>query len=184
MKYGKIEKTDILDGQGVRVSLYVSGCRNHCKGCHNAVACNFNYGNEYTQETKEEILNEVGKEYISGLSLLGGEPFEQENQEECYKLAKEVKEKYNKSVWCWTGYKYKDLIKGGEKYIDGITNNLLENIDVLVEGEFILDKRDISPSNLWRGSTNQRVIDLNETRRTKKLSFLKDVPNSKGDKYE
>lgn len=159
MYYGNIKKYDIADGPGVRVSLFVSGCRHHCKGCFNAETWDFQYGQPYTQEVEEEILAALKPGYIEGLTLLGGEPFEPENQAELVKLLKKVRITYpDKNIWCYTGYLYDvDLIPGGKVYTE-VTEEMLSYIDTLVDGEFIEAEKDLSLQ--FRGSRNQRIIHL------------------------
>ena len=161
MNYGEIKKYDIADGPGVRVTLFVSGCRHHCKGCFNAETWDFHYGNPYTEKTEKEILDALNHPYIAGLTLLGGEPFEPENQEELVRLLKEIKENYpKKNIWCYTGYTYdKDLLEGGKVYTP-FTEEMLSYIDTLVDGQFIESQKDITLK--FRGSANQRILDLNE----------------------
>lgn len=163
MYYGNIKSYDIADGPGVRVSLFVSGCRHHCKGCFNAETWDFEYGKPYTQETEDEIVRMLGDEYIQGLTVLGGEPFETENQPEMAKLLKRVKETYpEKDIWCYSGYLYDvDMQKGGRVYTD-VTEEMLSCIDVLVDGEFVEEQKDITL--LFRGSRNQRLIVLKNGR--------------------
>ena len=138
MNYGTIKNYDIANGTGVRVSLFVSGCRHHCKGCYNSETWDFNYGNPYTKEVEAEILEALKPAYIQGFSLLGGEPFEPENQKELAGLLQKIKESYpEKNVWCYTGYLYDvDLIPGGKVYTE-YTDKMLACIDTLVDGEFI-----------------------------------------------
>ncbi len=159
MYYGNIKKYDIADGPGVRVSLFVSGCRHHCKGCFNAETWDFKYGNPYTEETEREILEALKPSYIEGFSLLGGEPFEPENQRELVKLLRKVKERYpEKTVWCYTGYLYdRDLAEGGSVFTE-VTEEMLSFIDVLIDGEFIEAQKDLTLE--FRGSRNQRIIHL------------------------
>ena len=159
MYYGNIKKYDIADGPGVRVSLFVSGCRHHCKGCFNAETWDFQYGQPYTQEVEEEILAALKPGYIEGLTLLGGEPFEPENQAELVKLLKKVRTTYpDKNIWCYTGYLYDvDLIPGGKVYTE-VTEEMLSYNDTLVDGEFIEAEKDLSLQ--FRGSRNQRIIHL------------------------
>ncbi|WP_461810690.1 anaerobic ribonucleoside-triphosphate reductase activating protein [Faecalimonas sp.] len=163
MNYGNIKKHDIADGPGVRVSLFVSGCTHHCKGCFNSETWDFNYGQPYTSETEKEILKAMEPGYISGFTLLGGEPFEPENQKVLVGLLKNIRAKFpDKSIWCYTGYTYDvDLIKDGKVHID-VTDEMLSYIDVLVDGEFIEDKKDLLLE--FRGSSNQRLIDLDKMR--------------------
>lgn len=164
MNYGVIKKYDIANGTGVRVSLFVSGCRHHCKGCFNAVAWDFDYGPPYTEETEAEVLDALAPDYIEGLSLLGGEPFEPENQQVLVNLLRKVRSQYpDKNVWCYTGYLYDvDLIPGGKVCTD-VTKEMLSYIDVLVDGEFIEAEKDLTLE--FRGSRNQRILKLAEGRR-------------------
>ena len=137
MNYGTIKNNDIANGTGVRVSLFVSGCRHHCKGCFNSETWDFNFGNPYTKEVEAEILEALKPAYIQGFSLLGGEPFEPENQKELAGLLQKIKESYpEKNVWCYTGYLYDvDLIPGGKVYTE-YTDKMLACIDTLVVGEY------------------------------------------------
>ncbi len=163
MYYGEIKKTDIANGRGVRVSLFVSGCRHHCKGCFNPETWNFCFGKEYTKKTEEEIISALKPDYIHGISLLGGEPFEPENQPELLGLLKKVKEEFpHKNVWCYSGYLFEELTgeKPSSAYID-ITGEMLSLIDVLVDGKFCEDKKDVSLK--FRGSSNQRIIDIKKS---------------------
>ena len=155
MYYGKIKKTDIANGPGVRVSLFVSGCRNHCKGCFQPETWSFNYGQEYDGvNTVNEIIEALSPEYISGLSILGGDPIERENISEVVTLCNLVKRLYpDKTIWLYTGYNYEDI---AEMY-----PNVLEVIDVMVDGPFIADLKDISL--VFRGSSNQRIINVPES---------------------
>lgn len=163
MYYGNIKGYDIADGPGVRVSLFVSGCRHHCKGCFNAETWDFAYGQPYTKETEDQIIDMLAGSYIQGLTVLGGEPFEPENQPEVMRLLRRVKKTYpGKDIWCYSGYLYDvDMQKGGCVYTD-VTEELLSYIDVLVDGEFVEDMKDITL--LFRGSRNQRLIVLKDGR--------------------
>ena len=163
MNYGAIKKIDVANGEGVRVSLFVSGCRNACKGCFQPETWNFHFGNVFSAETEEEIIKALEPDHISGLSLLGGEPFEEENQAVLAPFCEKIKEIYpTKNIWCWTGYIYdKDLIKGGRKYTE-FTDRLLNCIDVLVDGPFIEEKKNLMLE--FRGSENQRILKLAELR--------------------
>ena len=159
MHYGKIKECDIADGPGVRGSLFVSGCRHHCKGCFNPETWDFKYGQPYTRETEDEVLRLLEPEYIQGFSLLGGEPFEPENQGVLTGLLRRIKEQYpTKDVWCYTGYLYDaDLVKGGKVYTE-VTEEMLSYIDVLVDGEFVEELKDVTL--VFKGSSNQRIIEL------------------------
>ncbi len=159
MNYAKIKEYDIADGPGVRVSLFVSGCRHRCKGCFNPETWDFGYGCPFTGETREHILQLLGKPYIQGLTLLGGEPFEPENQKELVKLLREVRKKYpQKDIWSYTGFVYEqDLTPGGRAYTE-VTDEMLSCLDVLVDGPFIEEQKDITLK--FRGSKNQRVLPI------------------------
>ncbi|MGN0333069.1 MAG: anaerobic ribonucleoside-triphosphate reductase activating protein [Lachnospiraceae bacterium] len=159
MNYGTIKECDIADGPGVRVSLFVSGCRHHCKGCFNADTWDFNYGMPYTKETEDEIIRLLAPDYIQGLTLLGGEPFEPENQRELVKLLKRVRETYpDKDIWSYSGYIYDvDMAEGGRAYTE-VTKEMLSYLDVLVDGPFVQELKDITLK--FRGSKNQRIIKL------------------------
>ena len=162
MNYGTIKKTDIANGDGVRVSLFVSGCRRHCKGCFNSQTWDFCYGTPFTDKTEEEILSALEPSYIAGLTILGGEPFEQENQEVLSEFLAKVKNAYpNKTIWCYTGYVYDEdiLPENGQKHCE-FTKKMLENIDTLVDGPFIEEKKNIMLQ--FRGSENQRIINLKQ----------------------
>lgn len=159
MNYGELKKIDIANGNGCRVSLFVSGCTNHCQGCFQPQTWNFDYGKPFTKETADEILEALKPEFISGLSVLGGEPFELANQKELLPLLKRVKAEYpNKNIWCWTGFVLdQDLLEGGRRHGPD-TDEMLSLIDVLVDGPFDLTKKDLMLE--FRGSSNQRLIDL------------------------
>ncbi len=165
MHYGAIKKYDIADGEGVRVSLFVSGCTNRCPGCFQPQTWDFDYGEPYTEKTEQEIIEALRDRNISGLTLLGGEPFEIENQNVLTGLLRRVRtELPEKNVWAYTGFIYdRDLVPGGRRYCD-VTDEMLSCIDVLVDGPFIEEQKDIRL--VFRGSANQRVLNLKETRRT------------------
>lgn len=162
MNYANIKKHDVANGTGVRVSLFVSGCTHRCKGCFNAEAWDFSYGKPYTAETEEEILAALGKSYIAGLSLLGGEPFEPCNQRALLPLLRRFRERFpQKDVWCYSGYTLDtDLAAGGRPHCEA-TDEMLSLIDVLVDGEFVEEKKDLKLR--FRGSSNQRIIDVKRT---------------------
>lgn len=160
MYYGAIKKFDVADGEGVRVSLFVSGCRNCCPGCFQPETWNFNYGKEFTAETIREILEALKPSHIQGFSLLGGDPFEEENQEVLIELLELIKETYpEKDIWCWTGYLYEDLIEGGKKHTE-YTDKMLKLTDVLIDGPFIQEKKNLMLK--FRGSENQRLLHLKD----------------------
>ena len=162
MNYAKIKWHDIADGPGIRVSLFVSGCRHHCKGCFNPETWPFTYGEAYTTEVQNAILEGLGKSYIRGLTLLGGEPFEPENQPSLLDLSNAVRWRYpEKSIWCYTGYTLEKDILAGNLGNPEITEKLLRNIDVLIDGEF--HEAEKNPSLRFRGSGNQRLIDVKKT---------------------
>lgn len=161
MYYGAIKNFDVANGLGVRVSLFVSGCRNCCKGCFQPQTWDFKYGNEFTSETEAEILQLLSSSHISGFSLLGGEPFEEENQKVLAPFLEKIKQTYpDKDIWCWTGYIYeKDLLPGGRKHTE-FTERMLSCIDTLIDGPFIEEKKNLMLE--FRGSKNQRILHLKD----------------------
>lgn len=165
MNYSKIDPMSIVDGDGCRVTLFVSGCRNHCKGCFNPETWNFDFGQPFTEIEENEIIEACSKPYIAGLTILGGEPMEQENQADVYKLINRFKREYpGKNIWLFTGYTYeKDLLQGQRKNISGLTTSILEMVDILVDGPFILEQRDLNLK--FRGSTNQRLLTREDRKR-------------------
>ena len=162
MNYAAIKYCDIANGLGCRTVLFVSGCRNHCKDCFQPNTWDFGYGEPFDEKIQQEILDSLKPAYVKGLTLLGGEPFEPENQEALVPFVRKVREQYpNKDIWAFTGYVYDvDLIEGGRKYTE-VTNKLLSMIDVLVDGPFIAEQRDLMLK--FRGSRNQRVLDMKAT---------------------
>lgn len=167
MNYATIKKFDVANGEGVRVSLFVSGCTHHCKGCFNSEAWDFNYGSPYTDETKQEILTALSPDYIKGLSLLGGEPFEPKNQVVLVELLREFKELYpDKDVWCYSGYTLEQLTSSNHPHTD-VTDEMLSYIDILVDGKFEEDKKNLSLR--FKGSENQRIISLRESLNKNKI---------------
>ena len=161
MYYSVIKNCDIANGPGVRVVLFVSGCRHHCPDCFQPQTWDFSYGQPFTQDTVDELLRLLQPDYIAGLTLLGGEPMEPENQPALLELVRQVKQAYpEKNIWCFSGYLYDDLAAG--KIGDGaVTRALLGLVDVLVDGEFILARKKLQLR--FRGSENQRLIDLRKT---------------------
>lgn len=171
MNYSTIKMTDIANGTGVRVSLFVSGCTHHCPGCFQPETWDFAYGMAYTKETEQQILQALDHDYIRGLSLLGGEPFEPENQRTLVKLLRHVKSRFpHKDIWCYTGYTYETDLLGDSRARCDVTDGMLSMIDVLVDGEFHEAEKNISLR--FRGSENQRLIDLPKTRQQKKIILL------------
>ena len=167
MNYGAIKKCDIANGVGVRTGLFVSGCTHHCKGCFQPETWNFDYGERYTKETQDEIIESLRPDYVDGITLLGGEPFEPENQRELVKLLRRIKKELpQKTVWSFSGYTYEELT-GDSRAVCEVTNEMLSMLDVLVDGEFVEAKRNISLR--FRGSENQRLIDMNKTRKEGKI---------------
>lgn len=168
MYYGNIKECDIADGPGVRVTLFVSGCRNHCKGCFNSETWDFSYGQPYTEETESRLLMLLAPDYIQGFTLLGGEPFEPENQRVCVKLLARIRKAYpEKDIWCYSGYLIgRDMIPGGRVYTEA-TEEMLSYIDVLVEGRFVEEEKDLTL--VFRGSRNQRVLRLEKGKAVEEL---------------
>lgn len=164
MNYATIKKTDVANGPGIRVSLFVSGCTHACKGCFNREAWDFMYGQEFTGETEKEILKALAPDYIRGFSVLGGEPMEPQNRGTVLELMRKVKAAYpKKDIWCYTGYDYeKDLLRWEREETTAVITELLELIDVLVDGEFVEKKKNLRLA--FRGSENQRLIDMKKTR--------------------
>ena len=159
MNYATIKNCDIANGPGVRVSLFVSGCTHRCPGCFNAEAWDFDYGTPFTQETIDKILEMMKPSHIKGLTLLGGEPFEPQNQPEIVKLLRQLKTVYpEKSVWAFSGYLFDEDILAGRLGPWEITNEYLKYLDVLVDGPFVMEKKDLNLR--FRGSSNQRLIDV------------------------
>ena len=171
MTYAGIKYCDIANGTGCRTVLFVSGCRNACKGCFQPQTWDFGYGEPFDEKVQKEVLDSLAPDYITGITLLGGEPFEPENQKELVPFMRKVAAQYpNKNVWAFTGYIYdKDLIAGGRRHTED-TDELLSMIDVLVDGPFVEELKDITLK--FRGSSNQRVLNLRETIRTGKITTL------------
>lgn len=165
MNYADIKYCDVANGPGVRVSLFVSGCTHHCKGCFNEVAWDFKYGTPFTEETINQVIEYLKPTYIKGLSLLGGEPFEYSNQLGLLPLLRKFKECYpEKDIWCYSGYLFDEQICGEmcEKWNE--TVEMIRYIDVLVDGKFELEKKNVNLR--FRGSSNQRIINVRESLQT------------------
>ena len=162
MNNADIKRIDVANGEGVRVSVFVSGCNHHCKGCFNECAWDFNYGNKFTEKQEEEVLKDLDHDYISGLTLLGGEPLEPANQEGLLPLVKKAKEKFpDKKIWCYTGFDFERDVVGKMAKQSDTTKELLKYIDVMVDGKFEEDKKDLKLK--FRGSSNQRILDVQES---------------------
>ena len=159
MNYATIKPRDIANGPGVRVSLFVSGCTHRCPGCFNEEAWDFDYGQPFDQSTIDEILELLQPDYVQGLTLLGGEPFDLRNQPAIVELLRQIKAKYpNKSIWAFTGYLFDRDILPGRLGDPGITREYLSYLDVLVDGPFIQARKNLTLR--FRGSDNQRLIDV------------------------
>ena len=163
MQYNKIRKMDISNGPGVRVSIFFQGCSFHCKNCFNKETWDFNGGLEFTDETIDEIIRLCSPDHITGLSILGGEPMHPNNIEGTIRLAKKFKETYpNKNIWSWSGFLMENICN----------KEILNYLDVLVDGQFVDELKDFTLD--WRGSSNQRVIDIKKSLRKKKIVLYKD----------
>ena len=159
MNYATIKNCDIANGPGVRVSLFVSGCTHRCKGCFNEIAWDFDYGQPFTQQTIDQILDMLKPPYIKGITLLGGEPFEPQNQSALVDLLRQIKTVYpEKSIWAYSGYLFDRDILPGKLGDPAITRAFLQYLDVLVDGPFILAQKNLGLR--FRGSTNQRIIHI------------------------
>ena len=164
MHYGELKKCDIANGIGVRVTLFVSGCTNHCPDCFQPQTWDFDYGKEFTEDTKAEIFAELDKPFVNGLTVLGGEPFEPENQRALVPFLRRVRQTFpRKTIWCYTGFVLEDeLLREGSHPRCEVTDEMLSLLDVLVDGRFVEALKDISLP--FRGSSNQRIIRLGEER--------------------
>ncbi len=172
MYYGEIKNCDIANGIGVRVSLFVSGCTNHCEHCFQPQTWDFSYGQPFTSQTEEYLLKLLSPSHINGLTLLGGEPFEPENQRALYPFLLRVRQQYpQKTIWAFSGFTLEELLKEGSHPHCEVTEKILSLIDVLVDGRFVEALKDISLR--FRGSKNQRVIDLNQSRKSGKIVLWK-----------
>lgn len=168
MNYADIKRIDVANGPGIRVSLFVSGCTHHCKGCFNPETWDFNFGGLFTEKQIDEIISYLEPDHIKGLSLLGGEPFEYSNQQGLLPLMRKFKEVYpNKDVWCYTGYLFdEDIVK--EMMVKWPeTRELIKYIDIIVDGKFIQELKDLNL--VFRGSSNQRIIDVQKSLEAKEV---------------
>ncbi len=173
MNYGEIKNFDTANGIGVRVSLFVSGCTNHCEHCFQPETWDFSHGRQFTEETQEMLLQMLKPAYIHGFTLLGGEPFEPENQRGILPFLQKVKRELpGKTVWAYTGFVLEDLVKKGTHANCEVTEEVLSFIDVLIDGRFVEEKKNLSLQ--FRGSENQRIIDLCKTRSTGQLTMWED----------
>jgi anaerobic ribonucleoside-triphosphate reductase activating protein len=175
LNYAEIKYCDIANGVGARTSLFVSGCRHHCKGCFNEVAWDFDAGSAFTDEVADEIKASLKTPYVDGLSVLGGEPLEPENQEVLAPFLESVRaEVPDVDVWLWTGFVYEDLMAGTSRASTPVLDRILACVDVLVDGPFLRDLKDITLR--FRGSSNQRIIDLTRTREEGRVCLWSDGP--------
>ena len=164
MYIGEIIKADSANGEGIRVSIFVSGCTNHCKGCFQPQTWNYNYGYLYDDNMENDIINELSQSYYNGLTILGGEPFEISNQQGLLPLIRRIKKELpDKTIWVYTGFTYDvDLVAGGKRYTN-VTDEILDSIDILVDGKFVEELKSLMLN--FRGSSNQRIIDMRATRK-------------------
>lgn len=161
MNYSVIKNNDIANGLGLRVSLFVSGCKNHCKGCFNPCTWDFNYGQKFTKETIDEILKLLEPDRIDGITILGGDPMELENQKDVLTLIECIRSKYKdkKTIWLYTGYDlYKDIIDGGKRNIKYISDRIINMCDIVIDGSFIEELKDLNLN--YRGSSNQHIFAI------------------------
>ena len=179
MYYGEIKNCDIANGPGVRVSLFVSGCTRGCKDCFNRETWSFTYGQPFTQDTIDRILSWLAPEYITGLTVLGGEPFEPQNQPEVLNLLRQVRKTYpEKSIWCFTGYTLDEHILAKKLGAWEVTEELLTHLDVLVDGPFVAERKNLRLR--FRGSENQRLIDMKKTLATGEIVLWEDWQSEGG----
>lgn len=171
MHYSTIKDCDIANGIGVRITLFVSGCTNHCKNCFQPQTWDFDFGEPFTEETEEKLLEMLKPDYINGLTLLGGEPMEPQNQRALVPFLKRVQETYpNKNIWCFTGFTYEILKTDGSHPRCEVTDEMLSLIDVLVDGRYVDELKDLTLQ--FRGSSNQRLIDMVKTRENGEVTLL------------
>ena len=173
MNYSAIKTHDVANGIGVRVSLFVSGCTHHCKDCFNAETWDFDFGDAFTDTQTEQILEAMKPDYIKGFSLLGGEPFEPQNQRVLVPLLKKIKETFpEKTIWCYSGYLLDTELLSESRARCEVTDEMLVNIDILVDGEFVAEKKDLNLR--FRGSSNQRIIDVPASLKTGAIVLSKE----------
>ena len=172
MYIGEIIKADSANGEGIRVSIFVSGCTNHCKGCFQPQTWNYNYGYLYDDNMENDIINELSQSYYNGLTILGGEPFEISNQQGLLPLIRRIKKELpDKTIWVYTGFTYDvDLVAGGKRYTN-VTDEILDSIDILVDGKFVEELKSLMLN--FRGSSNQRIIDMRASRKAGKVVLSK-----------
>lgn len=171
MHYSTIKDCDIANGIGVRITLFVSGCTNHCKNCFQPQTWDFDFGEPFTEETEKKLLEMLKPDYINGLTLLGGEPMEPQNQRALVPFLKRVRKVYpNKNVWCFTGFTYEVLKTDGSHPRCEVTDEMLSLIDVLVDGRYVDELKDLTLQ--FRGSSNQRLIDMVKTRENGEVTLL------------
>lgn len=173
MNFAAIKYNVIEDGEGCRTALFVSGCRHHCKGCFQPQTWDFNFGEKFTPEIEDKILESMSSKHIAGITILGGEPFEPENQHALYPFILKIKNKFpDKTIWMYSGYTFEELTnKTKSCHVKNITKHILENIDVLIDGEFIENLKDLTLA--YRGSSNQRIILTKESINNNKIVFSK-----------
>ncbi len=165
MYYGNIKTCDVADGEGVRVTLFVSGCTNRCEHCFQPETWDFNYGEPFTKEVEDKILSLLAPSYINGLTVLGGEPFEPQNQRSLLPFLRRVREAYpDKTIWAFSGFTLEELMHDGSHPRCEVTDEILAMLDVLVDGRYDHSKRNLMLR--FRGSSNQRLIDMNKTRQS------------------
>ena len=164
MKYAKIRKLDVTNGPGIRTTLFVSGCTHNCEGCFNKEQQDFNYGNEFTKETEDEFIELTKSRQIKGVNILGGEPMQQIMDDTLLNLLKRIKLETNKPIWLWSGYTFEEIINNPKRA------EILREVDVLIDGPFIKEKRDLKLK--YRGSENQRVIDVKKSLEENKIILM------------
>ena len=170
MKYSQLRKVDAANGPGVRTTLFVSGCTHYCKGCFNVKQQDFNHGDVFTKETEDMMLEYISKPMIKGVSILGGEPFQQHRDDTLLNLLKRIKEEYpNKPIWVWTGYNFETVLES-DSIVHKYNRELLKYIDVLIDGKFVEELKDLRLK--YRGSENQRVIDVQKSLSSNSIVLL------------